>query len=168
MGFKDRKIIRHEGFRPLLLSEGNVQALFYRCLATETTPDEDRQLSILFQREMGYDEDSTPVSFCKSTIAKEKKNILYMLGQLRSIHANDYRITAAENVYKYDGEIWTTESATMMEFYHLAEATRGITPFIKQYNHATIWDAKPTLSPKDPNFPAWWEAHKAEWEAPAE
>lgn len=23
---------------------------------------------------------------------------------------------------------------------------------------------KPTLSPKAPNFPAWWEAHKAEWE----
>ena len=23
---------------------------------------------------------------------------------------------------------------------------------------------KPTLSPKDPAFPAWWEAHKAEWE----
>ena len=24
-----------------------------------------------------------------------------------------------------------------------------------------IW---PTYSPKAPNFPAWWEAHKAEWE----
>lgn len=23
---------------------------------------------------------------------------------------------------------------------------------------------KPTLSPKDPAFPAWWEAHKGEWE----
>ena len=23
----------------------------------------------------------------------------------------------------------------------------------------------PTLSPKDPAFPAWWEAHKSEWEA---
>lgn len=23
---------------------------------------------------------------------------------------------------------------------------------------------KPTLSPKDPNFPAWWEQHKSEWE----
>ena len=22
-----------------------------------------------------------------------------------------------------------------------------------------------TLSPKDPNFPAWWEKHKSEWEA---
>lgn len=24
----------------------------------------------------------------------------------------------------------------------------------------------PTLSPKDPNFPEWWEQHKAEWETP--
>ena len=24
----------------------------------------------------------------------------------------------------------------------------------------------PTLSPKDPAFPAWWEAHKGEWEEP--
>lgn len=23
---------------------------------------------------------------------------------------------------------------------------------------------KPTLSPKDPNFSAWWEQHRSEWE----
>ena len=25
-------------------------------------------------------------------------------------------------------------------------------------------ELKPTLSPEDPNFPAWWEEHKSEWE----
>lgn len=24
----------------------------------------------------------------------------------------------------------------------------------------------PTISPKDPNFPEWWEQHKSEWETP--
>ena len=27
---------------------------------------------------------------------------------------------------------------------------------------------RPTLSPKDPAFPAWWEEHKGEWEDKAE
>ena len=54
-----------------------------------------------------------------------------------------------------------------MELFHLGEATHAIQPFTKQSNTAHIARllVKPTLSPKDPNFPAWWEAHKAEWEA---
>ena len=30
---------------------------------------------------------------------------------------------------------------------------------------ASIIKMNPTLSPKDPAFPAWWEQHKSEWEA---
>ena len=40
-------------------------------------------------------------------------------------------------------------------------------PFIKTNNSngAMLLPVLPTLSPKDPAFPAWWEEHKAEWEA---
>ena len=41
-----------------------------------------------------------------------------------------------------------------------------MTPFIcNMDNTASLKsDIKPTLSPKDPSFPAWWEARKGEWE----
>ena len=47
-----------KSFTPLELNEGNVQAIFHRCLATKDTPNADVQLSILFENVMGYDEDS--------------------------------------------------------------------------------------------------------------
>lgn len=39
--------------------------------------------------------------------------------------------------------------------------------FLDISNDTTIIssDITPTLSPKDPAFPAWWETHKSEWEA---
>ena len=64
-------------FLPIDLNEGNVQAIFHRCLATKDTPNADVQLSILFEKVMGYDEDSKPMAFRKSTIGENKKNILY-------------------------------------------------------------------------------------------
>ena len=51
------------------------------------------------------------------------------------------------------------------ELYYLARTSNYIPPFIQATNRAnTEPSVKPTLSPKDPAFPAWWEAHKGEWE----
>ena len=70
-----------KSFTPLELNEGNVQAIFHRCLATKDTPNADVQLSILFEKVMGYDEDSKPMAFQKSAIGENKKNLLYLMGQ---------------------------------------------------------------------------------------
>lgn len=54
-----------------------------------------------------------------------------------------------------------------MEFLHLGASSsiESITPFLAMDNCTSLNDnIKPTLSPKDPNFPAWWEKHKTEWE----
>ena len=43
----------------------------------------------------------------------------------------------------------------------------SLTPFSIQDDKTLVTDINtitPTLSPKDPAFPAWWEAHKGEWE----
>ena len=153
-------------FLPLELNEGNVQAIFNRCLATKDTPNSDVQLSILFKKIMGYDKDSDPMAFCKSKIEQNKKSILYLLGQLDSVHRGSRIITAKESIFRYDGKQWATNNAVIGELYHLAEAANGIDPFVQKYNRsATKPSVKPTLSPKDPAFPAWWEAHKSEWEA---
>ena len=115
---------------------------------------------------MGYDEDSKPMAFQKSAIGENKKNILYLMGQLNSVHHGSREITAKESIYRYDGEKWTSETVTIMMLYHLARAADCMAPFVKQSNRAmTEPIITPTLSPKGPAFPAWWEAHKAEWEA---
>ena len=154
-----------KAFHPNDLNEGNVEALFNRCLATKETPNSDVQLSILFRKIMGYEKDSDPMAFCRSKVEQNKKNILYLLGQLDSVHRGSRIITAKESIFRYDGKQWATSNAVIGELYHLAEAADGIYPFVKKYNDAsTAPDVKPTLSPKDPAFPTWWEAHKAEWE----
>lgn len=158
---------KENSFTPLELNEGEVQAIFNRCLATKDTPNSDVQLSILFKKIMGYDEDSKPMAFCKSKIGQNKSNILYLLGQLASVHKGSREITAKESIFRYDEKKWTTDTVTIMKLYHLAEASDGISPFMKKYNVANTEPiVKPTLSPKDPNFPAWWEQHKKEWEVP--
>jgi tetratricopeptide (TPR) repeat protein len=153
-------------FRPLELTEGNVQAFFNRCLATDKDSIETVLRSILFQKNLGYDEDSKPVFFNKEQVEKNKKNIFYMLGQLKSVHNNDPSLTPTESIYRYDNAQWTTDTVKMMELYHLGETSKGIHPFVKRSNTASINTllVKPTLSPEDPNFPVWWEEHKAEWE----
>lgn len=153
-------------FKPMELTEATVQGVFNRCLVTADDPTNGIHASVLFQQDSGYEEDSKPVFFSKNRLEQNKKSIFYLLGQLRSVHAGDLKITSTESIYRYDGVQWTGDTVKLMELFHLGEATKGILPFVKQFNTASIdnMELKPTLSPKDPNFPAWWEAHKAEWE----
>lgn len=153
-------------FKPLELNVLNVQSLFNRCLVTKDDPTGGILSSTLFQKAFGYDEDSKPVFFSKKRIEQNRKSIFYILGQLRSVHKNDLKITSTESIYRYDNVKWTSDTVKLMELYHLGEVSQSINPFVKQFNTALIRPAlvKPTLSPKDPNFPAWWEQHKSEWE----
>ena len=166
MGFLNKKpVIRQEGFHPLELNQDNVQAIFNRCLATKDTPNSDIYLCKLFKKSMGYEKEDTPIAFIKSRIEENKQNVLYLLGQLKSVHDGSRMITASESIFKYDGKKWTTDNTAIGELYYLARTSNYISPFIQATNRAnTEPSVKPTLSPKDPAFPAWWEAHKGEWE----
>ena len=66
-------------------------------------------------------------------------------------------------------EKWTAYVEVLFKLYELGMANGDITPFTLQDDGKTlltdISHLAPTLSPKDPAFPAWWEEHKAEWEA---
>ena len=109
VGFLNKKpIIKAEGFHPLELNEDNVRAIFNRCLATKDTPEADEQLSILFKKIMGYEEDSKPIVFSKAKIEQNKKNILYLMGQLDSVHRGSREVTAKETIFRYDGKQWET------------------------------------------------------------
>ncbi len=69
----------------------------------------------------------------------------------------------------YLGETWVSDKAYLLELLYLGNCSGVdlIHPFNARKNDTTrlAQPIKPTLSPKDPAFPAWWEAHKAEWEA---
>lgn len=53
-----------------------------------------------------------------------------------------------------------------MQFFHLGVGSNTISPFTVNGNSGFKHKIIPTLSPKDPNFPEWWEKHKSEWEEP--
>lgn len=63
---------------------------------------------------------------------------------------------------------WSTRKNLLLELLYLGNCDEIalIHPFNARKGITTRFKSaiKPTLSPKDPNFPAWWETHKAEWE----
>ena len=168
MGLRDKyaKKIEEQGFRPIDLNEDNVQAIFNRCLAKEGENFYNVQV-------VGLELSKNPSDIVQLSGEKMKKNdqnIRYLLGQLKTIHLPNVKaITLQEGFFRYDNHVWTKDLECLFQLYALALGSvyfRGfgqtkdgnITSLI-DYNRCT-----PTLSPKDPNFPAWWEAHKVEWE----
>lgn len=161
---------QNKGFKPLVLSEGNVLAMFNRCLATNNTQEYIK--SILETKEHGYSQDSPGILFDRQKILENLLNIKYMYGQLLTSHKKSNSISASpthkSNVMtNYAGEIWTTDKSTIMRLFHLGVASGTIHPFSSRSGGSSFKSfIPPTLSPEDPNFPAWWTQHKSEWEAP--
>lgn len=155
-------------FIPIDLNEGNVQAIFNRCLAKEGTPKENISKSILFSRTMGYDpRDELVINFDKKTLLANKQSIDYLYGQLMLLHQKSKTLSIDKAFYNYQGKKWTQNKAHLLELLHLGctNDTDKISIFYSETNTAELNLTQiPTLSPKDPAFPAWWEAHKSEWE----
>ena len=160
-------------FEPQELSERNVQAIFNRCLDTS----EDRQttsFATLFPPELGYEYDpDLQICFNNAELLKNKKNIKYLYGQLKEVHSQKpkERVSISDYTFDYSGKHWSTDKGTIMELLYLGVHYNIllIEPFRAQDDTSRIFlekPIKPTLSPKDPNFPAWWEEHKSEWEEP--
>lgn len=154
------------------LNETNVQTLFNKCLANNTTKNQIR--TVLFSVVYGYKpEDEILIVFDKDILEKNKPTIEYLYGQLKEIHdGNNMPSTnplSVENFSTtYTGNTWIKDKGTLLKFLYLGcnKETRLIVPFSKKINATRInTPIKPTLSPKDPNFPAWWEDHKVEWES---
>ena len=162
---------RGEHFTPCDLTEGNVQAIFNRCIAREGTPEDQCFNSILFSRLRGYSPDAERVVvFNRENFLANKKNIQYLYGQLKNVYAGNANLQINEAFLTYSGTHWTANKGVLLEFLYLGAA-------VTDYQFVRIFDSKanstelnmnnitPTLSPKDPAFPAWWEEHKSEWEA---
>lgn len=159
-----------KSFIPLELNEANVQAIFNRCIATEGTPDDKCYSSILFSTLRGYSlAAERRVVFDKERTQANKKNIEYLYGQLKNIHSQNSDLQINDAFVTYMDKNWTSNKGILLEFLYLGAINDGdplMSAFDSKTNSAIIGvdTIKPTLSPKDPNFPAWWEAHKGEWE----
>ena len=93
------------------------------------------------------------------------ETIKYLYGQLSLIHKGQYFITSEQGKIKYGDTQWTENNGVLMEFFHLGAGAHIMTPFVAKVQRAGLVNTLvPTLSPKDPAFPAWWEQHKSEWE----
>ena len=152
------------------LNEANVQAIFNRCIAKEGTPEDQCFNSILFSRLRGYSPDAERiVVFNREKFLANKKNIQYLYGQLKNVHAGNSNLQINEAFLTYSGTHWTANKGVLLEFLYLGAINDGhsLLAAFDGRTSSTILNTDtitPTLSPKDPAFPAWWEAHKGQWE----
>ncbi len=170
MGLRDKYKDKAEnrGFKALELNEGNVVAIFNRCL---TKSDGSPVLtSMLFPPSSGYlpSDKLHFLKFQKDEMLKDKKTLEYMFGQLQVVHSQKSTLSMDDFFKNYAGSEWTHDKSSLMELLFLAncEEVDLIAPFNAFRNDTTNFakPIKPTLSPKDVNFDKWWEEHKSEWE----
>lgn len=154
------------------MNEDNVQAIFNRCIAKEGTPDDKCFNSILFSRLRGYNSDAERiVVFDREQTIANKKNIQYLYGQLKNVHTQNSDLQINDAFVSYFNKNWTSNKGILLEFLYLGAINDGhsLIAAFDNKTSSTILNTdtiQPTLSPKDPTFPEWWEEHKAEWEEP--
>ena len=169
MGLRDKYAKRdaEQGFEPLELNEANVQAIFQRCLYT--LESKNRTEACPFYRRLGYsEEEASVIYFDRDILLKNKKAIQYLFGQVTAVHTKTETQTIADFMMAYSGNNWTNNRGHLLKLLYLGSnrETAILFPFNKEKGDITriTPEVTPTLSPKDPAFPAWWEAHRAEWE----
>ena len=128
------------------------------------TTDQGQLLLLLYDGALRF------LQQAREKMLANKKNIQYLYGQLKNVHAGNDTLQINEAFLTYSGTHWTANKGVLLEFLYLGAA-------VTDYQFVRIFDSKtnstelnmnnitPTLSPKDPAFPAWWEEHKSEWEA---
>lgn len=100
----------NEGFKPLDLTEGNIQAIFNRCLATDFTKEHIK--SILQQKAYGCDQDSEGILFDREKVIQSLQSIKYLYGQLLTTHKKTNTInistkSSTNAMTNYTESIWT-------------------------------------------------------------
>lgn len=159
-------------FNPVVLNEGTVQHIFDNCIAGADT--QNVAIAALFPTALGYKSGSEKaIHFDAEMLLKNKTKIEYLFGQLYRVHHpnGSFKMSVVDFNTIYQNEYWTSDKATLLKLLYLgvSSKTNFIYPFTAETSTSMISpQVKPTLSPADPNFEAWWKEHKAEWEAKKE
>ena len=171
MGLKEKMLKKareinenRKDFEPLELTEGNVEAIFNRCVKK---PDEDVETvtSAPFGHAGGYSSNNDVTFFAKDRLLKNKTNIFYMMGQVKDI-AEKKEITLADLAISYPNLAWTKDLECLLKLVYLCCNEESL--ILYEFNNkqgentsAIIQKIEPTLSPKDTKFPEWYKGYKA-------
>ena len=210
---KEELDAREKTFRPIDLTETNVNAIYGRCLfvkdgvnfhkvlntseeyaATncqsvrllmkirgfspefESAEEALEALSVPEGQPLPYDvfaSEDEPVYFNVDRLRENQKSIAYLFGQLEKVHTQEAASILTEfpaYAKKYSGKSWVSSSNSLAKLFYLGSAA-GLTGLFAKRAGKTCVNVcvpnivKPTLSPQDPAFKAWWEEHKAEWDS---
>ncbi len=137
------------------LNEESIKELFTYCVATKNSNPED-VISANFM-EKASNTTVPDMYFLKDRIKEKSKSIMYILGQLKSVHSKEPIIFLNNGFYKYDNTTWTQNKMLLFSLYymgnainvfpHFSRSSNGFLGFLENYP-----ELKPTLSPNDPNF----------------
>lgn len=130
-------------FTPLELNEGNVQAIFNRCLSNG---GEETTYAQVLQKALSGKE-SDLVRFSQERINANSKSISYLFGQLSGVHEQARLIPLEYGIINYKGEKWTTNAAILLKLYELGMANINITPFSLQDDKSLATDISMNRKP---------------------
>ena len=157
--------IKNNNFKPLELSERNVQTLFKRCLPSEeelANPNLIRNAQVLKSQYCGKESEKTLLSRQKTM--ENRSTILFLLGQLKYLHLGYSSIILQEGFLRYDDNFWTKVYNTLFKLYSMGIASNCLSPFVSKNDvigSVRVEDCIPTLSPKDPNYQEWFSGYEA-------
>lgn len=115
---------------------------------------------IYLQNIYGHNKDSKTIFFDNQELKENEPAINYLFGQLEDVHKRTYYVSPKSSSLTYNGTIWTKDTGILMKFLHLGRALDIISPFFKDPQQASLRNIEPTLSPRDPNFDAWYKNYQ--------
>ena len=136
------------------LNEEFVNNAFKTCFAKDDSP-EIIEVS-LYQKDYGFQEDSSPIKFDRFKISEMKPQLEYTLGQLKDLHENYPSITVATIQDRYDDVEWTNNPTLKTAYLLLLLAARLVGPVEFDTGELPLKkDTIPTLLPTDPRYEKW-------------
>ena len=109
---------------------------------------------------MEIEDGSTGVD--EETLRKNRAYIRYLLGQLALVHEGvDEHGLNRDFLKRYDGKDWTDRESLVIDLLNMGGQSDFCYFFQKdgkQFVQLCLGELKPTLSPEDPKFGAWWES----------
>ena len=128
-------------FKPQELNEGNVQAIFNRCLAK---PDSKKfSYASLFPTTHGYEAGAEKqIQFDTAALVENKRTIEYLFGQIQEAHRTKRpnNLTLDDFNTTYLGNYWTDDEGILLRFLYLGVSpeTLCISPFREKTDTAIM------------------------------
>lgn len=114
------------------LSEDNVEGIFLRCLTGPNSKQEDAIPVQLMLAHNGFEKGDNPIFFDMKKVNECKELIDYMFGQLEVIHNSKFRVVDVDTLNKkYDGTIWASKPAHVLQLCYLGIVTQNSKKWIK-------------------------------------